>query len=490
MFRSRRYQAIPLVFFAGFVFLVTFYPYPLARTTFLLASSLQSECYSPIPIASEHNNANANAALSYKSTTIPDGAHANGFTIFDNLYLRNGTLFVVTANVEAFPAKEAILSAPLDMAAGRENLPTNEHMQFIDPREAKGLLGSQPPLYIDDLTVIVYDTDQFVGHYYHWWGELVLGFWRVYSMLGESDLAFPTRFMLPFIDQGRWRDDAGVNGPLLRAIHPSLSVETLDQWKDFIKLDRTVVFNRVAIINRQAGHRHPLARKYSKMIAPTMELEPSSNFWAPLQKALARNLLGYGPFSEMSSKNLKGKNLKSKPKPIVTYVSRQTAKQRRLMPKDHQDLVRGLLQLEKEGLCQVLIPEMERMPIKEQVEIASRSTIMVGVHGNGLTHQLWMPSSPQSAVIEIFIPQGYLFDYEILSRNMGHQHYAIWNDTVVTYPIGTTHKGTNKPPGFQGNNIPVHGPTVIDVIRQRLSAKGAGDNNSRMMKHKWVQAGA
>lgn len=106
-----------------------------------------------------------------------------------------------------------------------------------------------------------------------------------------------------------------------------------------------------------------------------MELEPSSNFWAPLQKALARNLLGHGPFSEMSSKNLKGKNLKSKPKPIVTYVSRQTAKQRRLMPKDHQDLVRGLLQLEKEGLCQVLIPEMERMPIKEQVEIASRSTV-------------------------------------------------------------------------------------------------------------------
>lgn len=90
-------------------------------------------------------------------------------------------------------------------------------MQFIDPREAKGLLGSQPPLYIDDLTVIVYDTDQFVGvsstdlttnilltdirqHYYHWWGELVLGFWRVYSMLGESDLAFPTRFMLPVSD--------------------------------------------------------------------------------------------------------------------------------------------------------------------------------------------------------------------------------------------------------------------------------------------------
>ncbi len=62
---------------------------------------------------------------------------------------------------------------------------------------------------------------------------------------------------------------------------------------------------------------------------------------------------------------------------------------------------------------------------------------MIGVHGNGLTHELWMPRTPKSTVIEIFYPNceqlhahlsvcihtavGYLFDYEMLARNMGHK---------------------------------------------------------------------
>jgi hypothetical protein len=35
---------------------------------------------------------------------------------------------------------------------------------------------------------------------------------------------------------------------------------------------------------------------------------------------------------------------------------------------------------------------------------------MVGVHGNGLTHLLWMPSTPRSAVIEMYIKGGFAMD--------------------------------------------------------------------------------
>lgn len=93
---------------------------------------------------------------------------------------------------------------------------------------------------------------------------------------------------------------------------------------------------------------------------------------------------------------------------------------------------------------------------------------MVGVHGNGLTHQLWMPPSARSTVIEIVMYGGYTFDYEMLARNMGHKHYMVWNDTLLTYSKGTYHKGVKYPDGFHGSNIYVHGPAVAQKIKERL----------------------
>lgn len=48
------------------------------------------------------------------STTIPGGAHSYGYTIFENLYLRNGTLYIVTADPSHFPSLDALLAVPLD----------------------------------------------------------------------------------------------------------------------------------------------------------------------------------------------------------------------------------------------------------------------------------------------------------------------------------------------------------------------------------------
>ncbi|KAF9071795.1 hypothetical protein BDP27DRAFT_1446016 [Rhodocollybia butyracea] len=397
---------------------------------------------------------------SFPTTCLPQGAHVNGFTVFNNLYLRNGTFFVVSLDSSIFPSREAILSAPLDLSAGPERLvPTDEHLRYIDIEEAEQLLGHNP-LHIDDTTVIVYDTNLFLRHYYHWWGEIVLGFWRVYSMINEpGPLPFPSRFMLPLVDEGQWRDQADINGLLLRAIHPSVSVETSDQWNDFIRLDRTVIFKRVAIVNRGAAHRHPDSARYNKMIAPAMGLDTPSTYWKPLQAKLTQNLLGKPSDSHITQETAKSK-------PVVTYISRQKTG-RRLVDKDHEALIRSLSELQDEGFCEVEIPVMENMSVKEQIELVSRSTIMLGVHGNGLTHQLWMPSSPWSTVIEIFAPGGYFFDYRFLSRSVGHRHYAVWNDTFVTEREAP--KAYTEAEGMQGNEIPVYGPGVIDLIRQRLA---------------------
>jgi len=55
--------------------------------------------------------------------------------------------------------------------------------------------------------------------------------------------------------------------------------------------------------------------------------------------------------------------------------------------------------------------------------------VMIGVHGNGLTHLLMMPLTPITTVIELFCQGGFAKDYEWTAGSLGMRHYAVWNDT-------------------------------------------------------------
>ncbi|KAJ7773830.1 hypothetical protein B0H16DRAFT_1303994 [Mycena metata] len=401
----------------------------------------------------------------FKHTTIPGGAHVHGFTVLDNIYLRNGTFYVVTMDRSTFPPRNRLLSRPIKR--GSKNMePTDEashrHLQFISPEEVTDLLGTSIT-NIEGVSVIVYDPAEFVKHFYHWFGEIILGLWRVYSHISldphraPTALPSPRRFILPFIEKEEWRDRAGMDGPLMRAAFPAAAIEESGYWKDLARLCTTVVFERIILVNRDSAHRHPFGGVWFKMIAGTMNVSAPPDFWAPVRTSLWRNTLGTVPVL---------KNTIHRP-PLVTYISRQGSG-RRLVAEDHDALVTALRALEVDGVCEFRLAVMERMTLREQIELVSRSTILVGVHGNGLTHQLWMPPSPLSATIEILAPNGYVFDYEILARNMGHRHYAVWNNTFLTYSPGTYHKGVKYSDGFHGI-IPAHGPTVAGIVRDRLS---------------------
>ncbi|KAF8908539.1 hypothetical protein CPB84DRAFT_1674248 [Gymnopilus junonius] len=405
------------------------------------------------------------------ATTLPGGTPASGFTIFDRLYLRNGTFFMVTSDPSALPHLKFIISKPEDRGGGRNLDPTPREMQIVAPEQAKDVLGDHAAV-IDGMNVILYDTNQFMAHYYHWWGEIVLGAMRVYSGLSlvpelQTPLPEVSRFILPHVGDDSWRDRAGVNGPLMRAGFPMASIERADFWKDLIALNQTFVFERAMIVSRTAAHQSPISNEWLKMISSTMNMTVPEHFWEPLREQLVTNTIGYLPVMDNAGVVV------SYPKssaPVVTYVSRQRTG-RRLTDEDHEGLIAALRELEAEGICELKVAAMETLTFSQQIETVARSTIMVGVHGNGLTHQIWMPPSPRSAVLEIFYPKGYLHDYEILARNMGHKHYAVWNDTTMTYPPGQWFKGVEfgDRSKFHGSSIPVYGPTVAQVVRERLA---------------------
>ncbi|KAF8886789.1 hypothetical protein BD779DRAFT_1529686 [Infundibulicybe gibba] len=295
------------------------------------------------------------------------------------------------------------------------------------------------------------DSTQFMNHFYHWWGEITLAY-RVYSALAPGEaLPPPARFILPYSDGLQWRDRAGVDGPLMRAAFPSTAIETSYYWDDLMKLNQIVVFERAMIISRPAAHRSPLGGVWFKMIASTMNVSAPANSGSPCALCHPESpgtcqVDSHGPWCP------------------AQMVSSKPGGGRRLRDADHQGLVAALEELEVEGVC-------ETMSIKEQVAAAARSTVSFSVVACALVlrHQIWMPPSPRSTTFEMFNPADYTFDYEILARNMGHRHYAVWNDTFATYPAGTYHEGVNFSDAFHGNDMAVSGAAVARMIRQRLT---------------------
>ncbi|PPQ64507.1 hypothetical protein CVT26_002046 [Gymnopilus dilepis] len=184
---------------------------------------------------------------------------------------------------------------------------------------------------------------------------------------------------------------------------------------------------------------------------------------------------------------------------VISYISRQSSHHRKLIKEDHEGMVQALHELvarknaERDKYLaamhdeeaydrkkRALSHETESVPLEwefheleaekltkdEQIKAAARTTIMLGVHGNGLTHLVFMDPNRFSTVIELFYPGGFAHDYYWTTRALGMRHYAVWNDTYHTY---RDKPNVDYPEGFQGNEIPVYGPGIAQLIEDRIS---------------------
>ena len=68
-----------------------------------------------------------------------------GFTVMDNLYSLNRTIYAVTDNPKSFPDIRYIISSGYAVFNGEEEVakrePTSEHMQIISTKQARKLFG-------------------------------------------------------------------------------------------------------------------------------------------------------------------------------------------------------------------------------------------------------------------------------------------------------------------------------------------------------------
>ncbi|KAI6163429.1 hypothetical protein EDD17DRAFT_496283 [Pisolithus thermaeus] len=418
-----------LLFTVAFVFLVVLFGVFNLRES--LSSNLSAAFFKQaVDLAGDRETWRIHTSWPTDQDVIPHTnivLHAPGWTIFDNLYVMNGTVFVVTDKPETIPPRKLLTSTGIEIKNGpvmeAARVPTDREMRIISVAEARELFGSGASL-VDGVTWIVDDPPQFIPHYYHWTAELFLGFWRTYSSLdpsisesGDTVLPAPRRMWFVHLDADRWRDPARLNQWMLRSTFPSVTMEFSNDWDDRAQLGRVFLLDRAFLSDRAAAREGPHSKKVGRPLAEACSLPGTPYWWSPI----ARNIMKFSGLSELPDTG----------PPVITYISRQTSG-RRLIDEDHELLVEALYALEDEYGYEVNVVSMEKLSREEQIQLAVRTTIMLGVHGNGLTSLVWMHPSKHRTLMEFYYPGGFTPDYQYTAYTVGVNYYGWWDNVCVS----------------------------------------------------------
>lgn len=417
----------------------------------------------------------SNARLSWNSGSVPQTkiiSHVPGWTLLDKMYVLNGTVYIVTDQPDIVPDRKFITSTGADIGNSREEvqarLPTDRDMRIISPEEAKKLFGTGANR-VEGLTWLANDPRQFITHYYHWSAELFFGFWRAYSALdplipetGRTALPPPRRMLFTHLDAAHWRDYASMNQYVLRTTFPAASMEFSADWADRAAMGTPFVFDRVLFADRAAAINGDNFGKTQRTASEAFVLPASAHWWSTVRNSVI----------EASGLNA-SVGAGTRGKPVITYISRQNWPRRKLIQSDDDVLVEELYKLRDQYGYEVNVVSMDQMSRVEQLQLAGRTTIMMGVHGNGLTSLLWMKPSPRSTVMEFFYPGGFAHDYEYTTRALGMVHYGFWGSSIFTSPDTPP---VAYPEGFQGNEIPIDGREVARLCHERLSLADEADD--------------
>ncbi|KAF8588862.1 hypothetical protein K439DRAFT_1384034 [Ramaria rubella] len=396
-----------------------------------------------------------------KVPTTAIRVHVPGWTIFDNLYIYNGTVFIVTDEPKKIPDRMLMTSTGYMILNGPEDVamrtPSDNDMQIISPQRAAELFGSCASL-MDGTSFVINDPKQFINHYYHWSAEMFFGLWRAYSTLdhdiasdGRTNLPAPRRILMSHVPNESWRDYAGMNEWVTRGAFPSISLEFQEDWKDRASMTHPFLLERAVLADRAAAMHSPNFVLTQRTNAELFKLTASPYWWSTIRNNLIE-------FSGGDSK-VGGGN-------VITYISRQEWGRRMLLQSHHDQLVKALEGLRDQYGYEVNIVSMDKLTRQEQFRLAGRTTIMMGVHGNGLTSLLWMKPSKKATVMEFFYPGGFAEDYEWTTRALGMTHYGFWGNEYFTAPDLPP---IDYPEGFQGEEIPLDGDIVARLCHERLS---------------------
>ncbi|KAL1406132.1 hypothetical protein Q8F55_007815 [Vanrija albida] len=357
-----------------------------------------------------------------------------GFYYFENVWYRDNVFYMFGDDL---PAQDAIMS-------GRTTLK-------VEKEEPKHLV---PDVCLRKSTLWLNEgaSDGWNGlwHYYHFAAENILAGFASLATTHWDTPIMPKQLVIPFWgDRGSWHDKWGMNEMVVDAVFGEDVIEP-PQWARLEKKgDGWVYFDRIAIVDRWAAHRKtPAADQWNKMAIGILgeKLQPH---WF----TAARNrLLDYFHIPPANKKTHR-----------LAYINRQGT-DRKLPDETHAELLKSLHGLSDKYNVEIADLVLEDLSKEEQIRAIANSTILLGIHGNGLTHEMWLRET--ATVIEMFPPDTFLRDYETIATALGHRYIAVRNDSIITPALWNAHPGEQHPEHtHDGTKVALSVPFLTGIIR-------------------------
>ncbi|KAH8079390.1 hypothetical protein HD553DRAFT_345736 [Filobasidium floriforme] len=380
-------------------------------------------------------------------------SHAAGFTVLENAYWKNDTWYFVSEQPWSFP----------DLASVVTQGPWHGSTPYTDARVVRLItLDEATAMGIQDHSelkgsTLFFNDRIYLDHFYHVVGEMFLGAWRAwqsatwFTSKPNPDIA---RLAFAHVDDDTFTDHAGMNHYYLERFFPAAELEFVESWEARAKTGKYYRLPKVVIADRKSGHRGPKTR--GKPMDDAFALPVHGDWVAPLRQAIVGGYTG----APMPDKGL----------PVITYLSRQSTHMRKMTQASHENLEAELKKLEQDGIAEFNTVEFsDKDPKDYQAAVLARTTILVGVHGNGLTHLMWMVPNKLSAVYELQQKGSRVDDYSILSEAMNMKHWIVNVDTMCERrDCGP--RGLDPSVQIGSNEYTVDAAYLAQAIRTRLAA--------------------
>ncbi|ORX35809.1 hypothetical protein BD324DRAFT_81109 [Kockovaella imperatae] len=379
----------------------------------------------------------ADAEVPVRAVPGRTGGQVPGFMILDNVWIVDRTFYI--------PERLDGVSA---------------HMISSDPFKVEiGSMGdpSTADIRLDGLTLLFNEAGfHFMWHYYHFVTEDLLGGLaalaatprahrrNLISSNAESD-PLPARLAIPW--EPGWRDRWGMNNVVVKAMFGANVIDS-DQWTTMTAGNKTVFLPQVLIVDRWASQNHnKLAQDWNKMALPVYAQAKPKGFFDPARQKVFKSL---------------GIAKPSDPIPVIVYIDRQSTERRMSQESQYALLALGE-SMQARGVIRWKHVILEDLTPEQQIEIVSDASVLLGIHGNGMTHLVWMPEG--STVIELFPYDSFIRDYQCVAEVLGFNYFAIQNDSVLLREEWSRHIGELNPKTLHnGTEIPLHVPFLEDIL--------------------------
>lgn len=238
--------------------------------------------------------------------------------------------------------------------------------------------------------------------------EFILGLWTIFDAEHSRDHisqhSIDNIIIRPKVSKNQWlRGGYLVNSLISSAIAPIAFVYTEGNLSLLFNSSNWVKIEKAYIAERFAAN-DPNVNKMTTSIT-FWALEKDQLVFERFKNAAKSSILGMG-LGDVSPAGRKiGRKL------TVLYIDTQ-GRGRSLTASSHSAILR-VLTVELAEIIQAEIVKMEELSSHDQIHLSSRTDIIIGVHGNGLSSALWMQKG--GAMIELFPANACFFDYSLIS---------------------------------------------------------------------------